>query len=261
MDEVEQDRSQTEEETPRSDNSSAYDRVRDELWSFATQHPTLIVSAVAILVLVLRLMQVSRGNPTTASALLTTAGPLEVGVGVLVTMLPLIIMIAIAYGVVAYAELIIRRRPLSRRHVAILWLLPWALLLLSLYSWLLALLLGALWAVTGYAAHRKQKDESMLPDLSILVVLVAVSLNSQGGLWMPSEHIKLADGNAVVGYVVEMNEWTTVLRDQDRVVLRIETDEVVERTPCVTEGSEHGRTVSSWIREGEQPVYPDCESL
>jgi hypothetical protein len=103
----------------------------------------------------------------------------------------------------------------------------------------------------GYAYNRifPQASRSIVPKdgrvmlfLLIAVFVVAASFPSSSqqdllaatrSMWLPAEVIQTTTGATIVGYVLESRDgWTSILREQDRVVLRIRSEELQQRSLC-----------------------------
>lgn len=94
--------------------------------------------------------------------------------------------------------------------------------------------------------------------------LVAVSLIASVRLlgddpWIPAERIELARQAQIIGYVVAYDDaWVTVLREEDRRIMRLRPADIVGRTLCRAHDGFSGRSALATLTHLTKPRYPKC---
>lgn len=78
--------------------------------------------------------------------------------------------------------------------------------------------------------------------------------------WRPAERLALSDGSSQVGYVVGEGDWTTVLMENPRRIVRIKLSTIESRTVCQVHPTSRtwDRSISDLVGSDEVPRYPQC---
>jgi hypothetical protein len=93
--------------------------------------------------------------------------------------------------------------------------------------------------------------------LSVLLPVFQQSINDK--VWLPPEVIKIDSGSQLIGYVIsESSEWTTVLTEKDRKIVRLPTDDLTQRTVCRVRGNTSQTTTVYRLFGHHEPDYPVC---
>lgn len=96
---------------------------------------------------------------------------------------------------------------------------------------------------------------SALPVLAILIVAIFISDRP----WLPSERLSFKGQEPVAGYVLsEDDQWTTVMHDDTRVVVRHPTPALTERTICALDGARSSQPPLALLLGWEPGTYPPC---
>jgi hypothetical protein len=216
--------------------------------SVARAHLGLVISGALAVLVVLKVLAVSHQRPTTALAILQTAGTANVLFGTLVLFFPAVF----AVGVVVLWLVMRQVNAAVRYPVVGLAVLAWLYVMLTQApSYLVYLLLFAL-AVVGVGVLALVKIRpgvlsswresgklsaavgvGLATAISLMFVLIAVSPTP----WLPAERIVLGGGpggTSPVGYVLGVDDGAIVfLHEDSRTVFRIPTSIITSRTYCV----------------------------
>ena len=78
--------------------------------------------------------------------------------------------------------------------------------------------------------------------------------------WRPAERLALSDGSSQVGYVVGEGDWTTVLMENPRRILRIKLSTIESRTVCQVHptSTTWTRSIADLVGADDVPRYPQC---
>jgi hypothetical protein len=214
------------------------------------QHLPLALTAAVFALVFVRLLVVSRGDAITARAILASAGPTEVVLGAVLTVLPgLLVVIAIVIPWVFRMPLL---APTSYMRVAwgfavaLVLLITGLMVVVGLYTQSLtsfgfglavAFVLGAAveWSIRREAA--KDPTQSVTPGQTTVLgiaVVIFLSLISVGDEpWLPPEKVEVHGQDPLVGYVLDVSDTElVVLEDEDRKVTRLDLDDVESREIC-----------------------------
>jgi hypothetical protein len=232
----------------RTGGSGSAARLRDVLLS----HLPLILTFFIFVIVGVRLLVVARAEPTTAVAILESAGPIQVIFGMLVVVLPAALF-ALPLGWLWLQDWRTRRglplHPRSAFAVFVLLALP----ALFVLPWPMYIALG-LGAATGWVLstlkRRRYSYEERLPIFvsseyprrarwsatTAIVAVWVVAILFTGRPWVPLEEVRTEDAGrerVVVGFVLDDSDGQiTVLRESDRRVLYLTSTSPPHRTIC-----------------------------
>lgn len=104
------------------------------------------------------------------------------------------------------------------------------------WTWfIVSAVLGSALALFSWSRHRQAKtpvNATGPPAWAFVFLLLLVLAVSQDGAWLPTERIVVSD-TPHVGYVLnDQGRWTTVLVEETRTLLVVQSSEVSERTVC-----------------------------
>jgi hypothetical protein len=226
--------------------------------------------------LIFKVLSVVHFDLTTGLAVITAAGPVSAFLGAIFLTLPYALMVGIVYilsVVVLYKHyerdqriLPIRLPIVLPRTICIVALIFFVILELLIGPWpLLAGGLPSLAAgmVAGRVAGRRMKrrvahqlysPEKIAEKVNaqysqlrlvhyVLMVLVLLYLLSTQ-MWLPRESVRLAGRTTEIAYVLDAGgNWTSLLTDKERRIVRVPSDDVESRTICRTRKNTE---LSSW---------------
>jgi uncharacterized membrane protein len=245
----------------RSETQPGWSRVLSE-------HRGSLIPAVLAVGTMFRLAGVSRGSSVSALAILRYSGTASV----LVATATLVIFLAVAVSGLA-AQLVLDSR--GRR---VRW---WVLLLPVLINLSLATTFVLMMTVVstvvallhGYAPPelREKVRRPIVPFFDttvqvatlicvVLIVMAGTILVLSDAMWLPAENVEIADQDGLVGYVLARDgDQTVVLREDDRRVVYVNTDQILARTLCQA-GPDNALQVPllSLVGLTERPRYPRC---
>ncbi|MEX0826234.1 MAG: hypothetical protein WD184_05735 [Acidimicrobiia bacterium] len=225
-------------------------------------HPALVGTTVVFAVVVLKVLAVAEFQPGVASAILGYSDTVVVVLGVLTFTVPLMA----AFAFVRYMA-----RPLPKDQPARAWELapaPFygaAFFYTATVPMLVGLVVGWL---SGFAIGRWRRSRdragrgstASITALSIMLFFLAVLVVFGDAMWLSAERIDTADGEHVVGYVLDQGEgWITILIDETRLIVQIRSDDVEARRPCAADSQPRSRTISQIIGGSMGP--PGCAGL
>ena len=196
--------------------------------SWVREHPALLISAGAAVFLVIKVLRVSYFDLETALSLLGTASPLTMFLGSFLVVLPVLFLILFNYLVfwlvddVFLGSFAKRHLPAIAAMILLILVMPWRLALFGM------VFLGL------YVLFRWKFRPRSGTDIGSLVgsaILIYVILSTE--MWLPAEKLDVPSQPEFVGYVIgESSEWTTVLREKERSIIRIPTRTIASREPC-----------------------------
>jgi hypothetical protein len=251
------------------------------LWSIgAALRPGLINRPVVFgfLLLSVDVLLVSRYQPGTAMAILTSTAPLSLLAGVAINVLPLamstIVLVLWTLSIASALQGTEPSKAVSRAAAAVgLYLVAVVALDPRLYP-------SPGWGEVGLALFavallvgRKTEGRGLLDFLTPLAVIVGLalagaSLASNEDLraaldrpYLPVEQIDLGPGRSVVGYVLEVGQsgqWTTILVEQTRAVSVVPSAEVLHREACLLPGQQSYRPRLPLVRTATPAQVPAC---
>lgn len=232
---------------------------------FTRQHPTLLATAALSVVVVLKLIVVSRGSLTTAEALLTSAGPVTIGLGILLTLFPAILFILTLKSILDWVDLLRGAVTFGSWHLVSVWLLMLDVYFLTPLQLLMVVLLAMLFIAIGWLSERgarKQPNYKERPygaDHVNVIVLMLALFFLDSSLWLPAERLTHGDpSTVVVGYVVQADsDWVSILRESDSHVLKLRMSTIHSRELCRL-GEDTSRSFATAFNK--PPEYPLCST-
>jgi hypothetical protein len=206
---------------------------------WVVDHAPFVASVGLFLLVVMRVLRVSSFDVATASTLIRETSVVSLVLGVLVGVLP-----GLLSGAAIYL-LILATGPGAPTYRSMAWfavVLIWFLLTVLL-PWI-ALIITTLLLVGIFLAQRKLKWP--LEVWAVISFLLTVVID-QPRMWLPPERISVA-GTHLTGYVLDAgSEWTTVMLEDDRSIVIVQSAEVEERTVCNLAPRSSGRTIGQLI--------------
>jgi hypothetical protein len=229
--------------------------------------------------LILKVLLVARGDLLTSLAVVNSAGIVAVVVGVILSAMPILAALSMAY--VIYWWISGTGRPRASTQGAVIvgtialsgWFSPWFLFVPTLAF---ALLVGAFdrwdaphrtaartirgsrWAVRPSRKQRGFGTGAMVLAASLMALAIGGSLFT---MWLPHERVVVeGQPRPIVGYVLDNSDgWMTVLTSGARRVDRFKEDSVTSRTLC--RGSDFHESSIQWIARvsgGGFTYLPPC---
>jgi hypothetical protein len=230
-----------------------------------TQHVGLIVSTLSLLVISTQLLAIAGFDLTTASFILAERGAGNVGIALLMNLLPGLAPMAASYMTL----LVVRRR--GRRP------LGYATLLINSFLWGLSLYVAPWWITvtavllavimmptsTHEADGSLAKSDRVMLRISVSTVgFVLAAIVTSVASVLPTENLTPSGKQTFAGVVLgEDDPELVVLRLEDRQVVRI-AKEGTTQVPCKSGSAapfglpEGDRSIMS-LRQ-PKPTYPDC---
>lgn len=206
----------------------------DPLIRVVARHPTTSFAVVASALVVIKVLVAARLDVGTALGLVSAAGVANVVFGVVILLWPAF-LIGVTIGLWLWLVHEARQsKPVwailavtSASGVAMFAFLPF---IVSAFIVLAGL---AEWAYLWWSKKRGREAEPLLDTFGrVLYVVLATGLLFSEAVWLPREIIT-AGGESYVGYVVEEEgAWTTILRDSDRLLLRVRDATIDSRQIC-----------------------------
>jgi hypothetical protein len=216
--------------------------------------------------LLLKVFSTASFNPSTALGLVNASGPVSVLMGTIAALLPTLSVMALTYWVLVlpFTIRLVKIQTNSRLSasyagliVIFVTLLLAALAAVTSAFWLSALflLLGLLGGRISYwrnPMRRQLKARANIPHYLLSSDESAIKLRRQtrsryiaivaglglltafaSDLWLPPEAVSLKDGSTFTAYVLnDGGQWTTLLRENDRTILKEKPTDVIERSLC-----------------------------
>lgn len=246
---------------------------RETTWARANLG--LLATVVAFAFVIVKVFAVSRFETETAVALVSTAGATSVIVGALTSSLTGVLSFAFLFELLSLIDTLSGGRRLFpfQRHFA--WnyaiaaaavsLIPWDALAINVAA-ALAYLVVRLLAVRRRRRRGEEPSPSSFLPGSIYVyagVGLIPLLVTSAVMWLPAERLSIASDrgdDVIVGYVVALDQgWATILRDEDRVIVRVDAESVISRTLCAAAGGP-ARSLAQLVFRDAQPPYPRCDT-
>jgi hypothetical protein len=213
-------------------------------------------------------MYVARWQSTTALAIVQSASPPSILIGVLSTVYPLLLLYAML-GLEFWAR--------SRREVGGPTALPvsmqWLVAVFAFFTvrwFIVAFFLvgfGLPALLRAFMRRRGRATGSTVPPGSwnywtrdLIVYGLFVFLVATEAVWVPSEAIERSNGDVIIGYVIGYPaDWVSVLAESDRTVMLVERNDVESRTVCDLRKSSSAPPLLAFpVREGPPGELPLC---
>lgn len=218
-----------------------------------SRHAGLITAAVIFTFVVIQVLVVSRMNVATATTIISTAGAIDVALGILTAAYSAVIVILL-FTVDAWRA-ITHWGPLPVY-------LEGGLLLTALVFVPLAAALGsiAVLVLINFGDVWLERWRGIPPEpwraggTAALAFFVGVFLFA-APVWVPAEAIALQDKDPITGYVVGQEaDWMTILVEEDRSILTIRSDEITQRQVCTTDEDPPGRSAIQFVIGTSDPI-------
>jgi hypothetical protein len=233
-------------------------------------------SLAAALFVAMKVGAVSKWNPSTGLALVNSVGIVAVITGILLTQLPLIIF---QLGFIAVMWISYRNPEESPDQLpGAVFLAGCALgslgalllrpFLIGVFAWMLLVFTAAFSfymrrrimrrssrAAEGFRGIRQLVVYFWLGLLGFFVIVGATTTD----VWLPPEIVDLGQAHPVVGYVASSDsEWTTILIDRGRRILRVRSSAIRSRQICDLR-KPFGRSIMEvWLGSADNPrCFPD----
>ena len=227
-----------------------------------TQHVGLIVSTLGLLVISTQLLAIAGFDPTTASFILAERGAGNVGLALLINLLPGLLPWAASYMTL----FLVRRR--GRRR------LGYSTLLVNSFLWGLSLFVAPWWftvvavllailmmpATQIGVGNPSRTDRVMLLISASSVGLVLAAIATSAANVLPAENLTPSGERAFAGAVLgEDDPVLVVLRLEDRQVVRV-AKQGITRVPCrsINPLGLPGGDRSIMSLRKPMPTYPAC---
>ena len=223
--------------------------IRDVL----NQHVGLITTTFIFVFVITQVLVVSRMNVTTATTIISSAGAVDVALGVLTASYSAVILILL-FAVDAWRA-ITNWSPFpvyleAGLLIAALIFVPFigALILIAI---LVVFNLGDVWLERWRGV---QPERWRAGGNSAIAVFLAVFLFA-APVWVPAEAIALQGKEPITGYVVGMDAgWTTILVEDNRSILLTRSDEITERFVCTTDEDPPSQSVIQLVIGTSEPI-------
>lgn len=248
--------------TEISDDTAGGQSVGD----LAVAHLALLATVLVFLLTAIKIYIVSHGNRTTFAALADSVTPGQAILVIVPLVLPFVLSIlAIAaafrirdngypgrdydYFVVLFAFLVAFLMPLTGLAVTA------ACAIVVFVRPMIAKRRSA----RSQASRRSGDPYSPLLGVSGLVLLIAsFYFLSDRYVWLPTEAIETSSGDLISGYVVEEStEKLTILRDHDRIMFHLSTEDVLSRRFC-DNGMSPWYELTLYQTLRNPPIYARC---
>lgn len=229
-----------------------------------SRNPALAVGAISSTIVLVEVLQAARWQITSALAILASAPLSTVVIGSLVQVVP----VAITPAAVIASSWCAAEYTAGRRALV--------LFVVALNLSIVALVVAPWWLVPAYAgvvglgelrfrradrglrAAGKEATRDRLDFVYAytLLVLIPVMLLTSAP-WMPAERLTLQNGSTLVGYVLDVGaQWTSVLTDSDRQVIRVPSNQLAGRQICQTTAASQLTTIPGMLRPAA--ALPAC---
>jgi len=226
----------------------------------ASESVGVVASIGAFALFAIKLMAVSHGSVNTAKALLQTSGLGESLLGVALSgFIPVACAAAFLYALLRLGHCLVEEGN------------PWPWLAATLLLiFVIGVLISLAWAVTGAALLgallllrrrlRGRLGASLRVALASAILVPAIAfLLIDDSMWLPYEQFDRRDAAVVVGYTVaETDDVLIVLRDRDRIILRLNQSEVLNRKYCVPDYESWAGMSISELAKSKRPKYDRC---
>ena len=229
----------------------------------ASESVGVVASIAAFALFAIKLMAVSHGSVNTAKALLQTSGLGESLLGVALSgFIPVACAAAFLYALIRLGHCLASDEGNPWPWLGATLLLVFVIGVLISLAWAVlgAVLLTAL--VVLRRRLRGRLGRSLRLGLGLVVLLPAIAfLLIDDSMWLPYEHFDRREGAGadIVGYTVaETEDELIVLRDRDRIILRVPQSEVASRQYCVPDYESWPGMSISELAKSKRPKYERC---
>ena len=236
------------------------------------EHVGAAIGLFSLTAIAARVLIVSDYSSDTARALIQETGAVNVGLGAMVELLPVVAGFLWSVGVVVQLHLAFRRQqastPAQWMGLAVMTTVAAGLApLMYLASFLVLSLL--MWQASAPNQTPNRGWSLRGPWMAVVATFMALMLMygiASRTPWLPAERIDLQGRPQLTAYVLAEDHGTlTVLRERPRTVTRIDRDLVEDRAICLIEGEEPPAW-AAWgqyplarlVSAGTEPEYPAC---
>lgn len=224
------------------------------------QHFPLLATVLAFVFVVVKIYRVSGLDTATALTLISRAGVATVILGALLGVLPQISASALTWIAFAFYHSKDAETRTLLASVATIILVPGSLLLpwpSAAVLWVIVLLL-----VVAILLRQRRGKEAGSVDLAGIIIVGISTVLITPTMWLPSEVVRIQNESPAIGYVITAdNQWTIIMREDDRKIAVVPSRDVLARTVCnLTNGP--SRSISQMVYgESAGNRNPSCESL
>ena len=226
------------------------------------------VSTLPFLFALLRVGVVAGFNPGTAAAILTDVNPVAVVLGGVMPLIPTLMMLLTGWLLVVPPERwwrTIKSRfgvDSDAAHIVVGLLLsatitvvPWPTVALVGGVLIIAFAIRVLRPKYRWFARRNNASGFVVAFL-VSTLLVTVLSDEP---WMPMETVRLEGEDEIVGVVIGTNgNFTSLVENEERLVIRVPSSEVAERQICGTGSSPS--LLGLWLQHDSARSYPPCST-
>lgn len=218
--------------------------IDDPALNWAREHPALAVAGITTAVFLVKVMFVAHLNTPVALGIVASVGPAELATGMLALLFPTMTMLLAYVMWLATAVSYMRGRRAAVLFEASVLVSVFAVVTTPLGSLLLFLGVNSVAVAVVYWAWRRRAKKggppltSYWPFIQWRLVGVGLSvvflITAAPTPWLPAESYQVAGAEREqVGYFIEEDgHWVTVLRDDDRSLVRYREDEIERREVC-----------------------------
>jgi hypothetical protein len=231
------------------------------LADFVLEHLALVTTTAVFILVIAEVLAVARMNVATALTIVATSGAVEVALAIIVSSYWAVILLLY---LTADAWRRIARRAERSTATPIKTQAFFGAIAVAVVAWQAVVMVIALAAGFGYMDRWWEQKRGIGPEpwtgsgtaafgLFILLFIIAPTV------WLPTEVISTDDlKDPVVGYVLATEDgWTSVLRDEDRSVLRFKSQTVTDRVICTPASQSHGRSLVELLLDPS--IVVSCE--
>jgi hypothetical protein len=221
----------------------------------AASHLGLLVTGFTTVIVALKILFAAAFDLTVAISLASAGGPAAAFSILLQVLPPLSGMVAV---------LLIALLLFGVRHSGVVGLaiVGSVLALLVAPAVLVVVVLGSfvaqvlfIWATTRKAPRDQAPSE--VPAWYAIATggLFLGTLLALPSHWLPAERIAIAGGDPMIGYVIAVDEWTTIQREDDRSIILVRSEDVESRGICRFPGYGWGESLAGLLSPN---VTPPC---
>jgi hypothetical protein len=256
-------RRRSEEERRRIQEENRGPFIDSRVLDWLKSNAALLSSAVIVVLAIMNLLLISRGNPTTTLGLLTAASPVTVLIGMVIAVLPTVLAMALPIVLVVDFFYVPRREGEKRNWRWGLYLSLAVLVLL--FSPLRTLESGIAAGLVWYFLFRRRRERfspthyAWIFIISALVSVALALLIPSGSVWLPPENLTVP-GRITAGYVVnDQGDWLTELELSSGKLERLKKSDIISRELCQANRDINSKQIIQLIRLERSPLYPRCQ--
>jgi hypothetical protein len=217
------------------------------------RHIGLITTAFIFVFVVTEVLVASRMNVATATAIISSAGAIDVALGVLTASYSPVILILL-FTVDAWRAITDwRPLPVYLEAGLILTTLVFVPLDGALVSIAILVVfnLGDVW----FERRRGIRPEPWRAGGTAAITFFVAVFLFAAPVWVPAEAIAIEGREPINGYVVGIDaDWTTILVEDDRSIMMIRSDGITERLVCTTDEDPPDKSVMQLVIGSSDPI-------